>query len=43
MPEEIDIFTATEEDMKKLTEEIQKNIQSVAKTFMPGLGVPGRN
>ena len=43
IPEEIDIFTATEEDMKKLTEEIQKNIQSVVKTFMPGLGVPGRN
>ena len=41
--EEIDIFTATEEDMKKLMEEIQKNIESIAKTFMPGFSIPGRN
>lgn len=41
--EEIDIFTATEEDMKKLMEEIQKNIESIAKTFIPGFSIPGRN
>lgn len=41
--EEIDIFTTTEEDMKKLMEEIQKNIESIAKTFMPGFSIPGRN